>query len=122
MAAIPHPGLLEDMDDATASLIFQLQLEDSDRLAATSKGEGPSGQLSDAEIALRLYKTELENTATLVQDHQFASTLDPHGRETAIALGLMPPRREYPTPQNPQAAQIPGHTNVLDPNPGWWTL
>jgi hypothetical protein len=82
MATVPHPGLLEDMDDATASLIFRLQLEDSERLASTSKGKGPSSQLPDAEIALRLYKAELENTAALVRDHQFASTLDPHGRET----------------------------------------
>jgi hypothetical protein len=117
MATVPRPGLLEDMDDATASLIFQLQLEDSERLAATSKGKGPSGRLPDAEIALRLYKTELENTATLVRDHQFASTLDPYGRET-VALDLMPPRPEYPTPRNPQVAQIPGPTNVLDLNPG----
>jgi hypothetical protein len=122
MATIRHPGLLEDMDDATASLIFRLQLEDSERLAATSKGKEPLGQLPDAEIALRLYTAELENTATLVRDHQFALTLDPHGTETAVALILMPPRPEYPTPQNPQAAQIPGPTNVLDLNPGWWTL
>jgi len=77
MAAAPHPGLFPDMDDATASLILQLQLDDSRELAAKSTGKGPAGKLPDAEIALKLHKSELETTASLVRDHSIAFALDP---------------------------------------------
>jgi hypothetical protein len=110
-----HPGFLEDMDDETASLIFRLQLEDSAQLEATSKGKGPAGKLPDAEIALQLYKKELENTSALVRDHWIASCLDPHGWQTDMILRALPPRPERPATPGPQAVE--GEVTPVVPGP-----
>lgn len=56
------------MDEATARLIFQLQLEDLQEVTTTSKGKQRAGEVSDFEVALSCYKSELESGTTFVSD------------------------------------------------------
>jgi hypothetical protein len=73
----------EGIDDATAALILQLQLQDFKELAANSKGKGRVGTaLSDSELAVLLYEQELKKSEQFVNDRQVAARLDPLGSIT----------------------------------------
>ena len=66
-----------NMDSGTATLILQLQLEDSNELFESfeGKGKGREGVLSDSQIAFQMYKEDLERTAVLVADRTMSSSI-----------------------------------------------
>jgi hypothetical protein len=74
MAARSNDGLFQDMDDETALLILQLQLEDSRQLAGNFQHNN-HGEESDTEIAFGLAREELERNAAVLQDHQIAAAV-----------------------------------------------
>jgi hypothetical protein len=49
---------------------IQLQLEDIENLFSTFKGKHREDESSDAELALRLYKGELDVNASIISDRQ----------------------------------------------------
>jgi hypothetical protein len=65
------------MDEETAALIIQLQIEDSQELSAISegKGKGKEGDVSDAELALGLYNEDLRQRASIIQDRQMTKSI-----------------------------------------------
>jgi hypothetical protein len=101
------------MDEATAMLIFQLQIEDSQELLDTleDKGKTREGELSDTQYALQLYAENMKCNSALVTDRQMtrgiADTCQSDGvllteivsqyhdcvgdRETALGLSGMTP-------------------------------
>lgn len=87
------PGLFEDIDDATARLAIQLQLEDSKEVVARLVGDGlvTRGNDGDVEFALRLHIEEMERVSSLLQDRHIAEVA---GREAELgaqaAQALMP--------------------------------
>ncbi len=74
MAARNHRAFPE-VDNATALVIIQLQLEDSRQLAANFQHHENNGEETDSEIALRLAREELERNAVILQDRQIATAI-----------------------------------------------
>ena len=62
-------------DDATASLILQLQNEDIDRMLNTEKGKGREGEFSDAHLALTAYQQELQTMNVILTDRCMSRSL-----------------------------------------------
>ncbi|PVH70490.1 hypothetical protein DL98DRAFT_135935 [Cadophora sp. DSE1049] len=65
------------MDTATAALIIQLQIQDSDELfeGLSGKGKTRDGVFSDSQIAARLYKEDLERNASIVADRRMTISI-----------------------------------------------
>lgn len=60
----------ENIDQETADLILQLQLEDASLYFETSKGK--SRELTDEEIAFWMQQEDLQNTSNLAKDKRMA--------------------------------------------------
>jgi hypothetical protein len=84
--------ILGGMDPATAALILELQIEDSEEILASSgrKGKGREGIVSDTQLALQFYREDLERNARIIADHQMTKSLSEacrtDGHEVAISL------------------------------------
>lgn len=63
------------MDDLTAALLIKLQLEDTEKILSSFKGKAPEGELSDNELALQLYKEELEGNACILSDRRMTRSI-----------------------------------------------
>jgi len=74
MTANPMTSMLAFTDEASAALIIQLQIQDSQQLsdAYWTKGKGREGELSDFQLAAYLYREDLQRNAT--QPHQLPKT------------------------------------------------
>ncbi|PBP19053.1 IBR finger domain protein [Diplocarpon rosae] len=68
----------DDMDLETAALILQLQIEDSEELFASSggKGKGKEGVLSETQLALQIFKEEMQRRATMIADRQMTRSIN----------------------------------------------
>jgi len=69
--------LFDDIDEATAALIIQLQLEDSAAIVAAidRKGKGIEGELSDIQLALQLYQEDMHRSNTIINDRQMTKSI-----------------------------------------------
>ena len=56
------------VDDATATLILQLQNRDIEELIHISKGKSQDGEISDSDLAVALYQKELQGMRTILTD------------------------------------------------------
>jgi hypothetical protein len=74
MGAIAQP-CQRDLDLKTAELIIDPQLKDTEALFSSSKGKQRQNEVSDAELALQLYKQELENSARLILDRRMTQSI-----------------------------------------------
>ncbi|PVH84534.1 hypothetical protein DL98DRAFT_485129 [Cadophora sp. DSE1049] len=65
------------MDSETAALILQLHIEDSDELFSSceGKGKGIEGVVSDTQIALQLYRDELQRNANIISDQNMTRSM-----------------------------------------------
>ncbi|PBP18079.1 hypothetical protein BUE80_DR010964 [Diplocarpon rosae] len=81
-----------DMDLETAALILQLQIDDSEELFASSdrKGKGREGVLSDTQLALQIFKEEMQRNAAITADRQMTRSIHEacrtDGNEIATSL------------------------------------
>ena len=66
-----------EMDDETAALITQLQLQDSTEELERSqaKGKNVEGTLSDHQLALQLIQEDLKRHATILNDRKMAASM-----------------------------------------------
>lgn len=64
-----------ELDDATATLIFQLQSEDIEELLSANKGKGRNGEISDADLAVATYQQELQASNTILTDRCMVRSL-----------------------------------------------
>lgn len=66
-----------EIDAETAALIIQLQIEDSEEFAAENMGKGKAkeGELSDEQIAVELFKEDLERNALIIKDRQMTKSI-----------------------------------------------
>jgi hypothetical protein len=69
--------MFANMDIATAALMIQLQLEDSNELVESfaDKGKGREGVLSDSQIAFQMYREDLERSIALVEDQKMSTSI-----------------------------------------------
>lgn len=66
---------LDYVDDATATLILQLQKRDIEELFDTNKGKSRDGEYSDADLALVIYQKELEDRNMIIADRRMSRSL-----------------------------------------------
>ena len=71
---IEAPHSLE-LDDATATLILQLQSGDLEELLSVNKGKGRDGDVSDADLAVATYQQELQTRNTILADRCMGRSL-----------------------------------------------
>ena len=69
--------LFDGIEEATAALIIQLQLEDSEELVATveRKGKGREDELSDIQLALQLFREDMQRYDTVIKDRQMTKSI-----------------------------------------------
>ncbi|KAK4995383.1 hypothetical protein LTR28_000544, partial [Elasticomyces elasticus] len=65
----------ETIDEESAALIMQIQLEDSKQLVSRFKGKQKEGEVSDIELALQLYQEELNLFDPFRADRQMARSM-----------------------------------------------
>ncbi|KAL8999132.1 MAG: hypothetical protein Q9169_001911 [Polycauliona sp. 2 TL-2023] len=71
----PHPFTLEDVDDASAALILQLQREVMEELKGSSKGKQRENEVSDIDLAIDLLQQDLQETSTILTDRCMSRSL-----------------------------------------------
>jgi hypothetical protein len=59
---------LGGLDPETLSIVLQIQLEDLETLTTGSKGKHCEGEVTDSDMAMDLYKSELEACARVASD------------------------------------------------------
>jgi hypothetical protein len=75
MAKVTQGADFQSMDDLTAALVIELQLEDAETVSSSFKGKAHEGTLSDAELALELYKQELKRNASIFSDRRMTRSI-----------------------------------------------
>lgn len=76
MAAMTWEGTFADVDPLTMRTIVQMQLEDSEELAARAKGkQREDDDKTDAQIAMEMYVDDLKNCDAALQDRNMAQSL-----------------------------------------------
>ena len=67
----------DSIDEDTAALIIQLQLEDSEAIIATAegKGKGREGELHDVQVALQLYRGYMQQVETFFTDRKMTKSI-----------------------------------------------
>lgn len=68
-------------DEATAKLVLQLQMEDMELLNQSSKGKGREDEVSDAQVAMELYRQDLEGNSAVISDRIMSKSIA-HAIET----------------------------------------
>lgn len=63
------------LDDASASLIIQLQIQDLEDLANSSKGKHRKGEQPDSDLALDTYKSELKSFESFISDRRMCKSV-----------------------------------------------
>lgn len=74
VGATPTYGL-EHLDDATTTLILQLQDRDIEELLYAKKGKGRDDQVTDAELAATTYQQELQERLAFLADRCMSRSL-----------------------------------------------
>ncbi|KAL8908883.1 MAG: hypothetical protein Q9171_005280 [Xanthocarpia ochracea] len=66
---------LDQIDDASAALILELQREDIEELQRSSKGKNREDEVSDIDLAVQLYHQDLEQTSAVLTDRCMSRSL-----------------------------------------------
>lgn len=69
-----HPDMFA-MDEMTARLILQIQMEDMETLSKTAKGKGRENEKTDADLAMELYKKDLEDNCAFLSDRLMSRSI-----------------------------------------------
>ena len=75
MAACIAESSLFTLDQQTAELIIQLQLEDAEVYFSSAKGKGRAGEVSDEMLAFEMQRQEIENISLLCTDNRMARSM-----------------------------------------------
>ncbi|KUJ11856.1 uncharacterized protein LY89DRAFT_653328 [Mollisia scopiformis] len=69
--------LLTTLDEETLALILRLQIDDSVELCplAEAKGKGREGDLSDSQLAFKVYREDLERNAVMLKDRVITKSI-----------------------------------------------
>ncbi|TAQ85458.1 hypothetical protein B7494_g6206 [Chlorociboria aeruginascens] len=123
-----HEASFHDLDEETAALIIQLQIEDADSYSSNSKGKGREGDVLDEALAFNLQKEELKKIYSFLSDKRMtqsiASAVQNDGpilsdvllREDMVASDRLMARRlvEGVESSNTEFAEVDPEANILD--------
>ncbi|KAL8855426.1 MAG: hypothetical protein Q9178_007938 [Gyalolechia marmorata] len=70
-----HPFVLDEIDDASAALILELQREDVEQLQRSFKGKNREDDVSDIDLAVQLFQQDLEQTSAVLTDRCMSRSL-----------------------------------------------
>ena len=74
-ASVAQFPLAVEIDDTTAKLIIQLQLEDLEELAGNQKGKQAEGSQNDTQDAISTYRQELQQILMVLSDRSMARSI-----------------------------------------------
>ena len=75
MEANTYHFSLDEVDDATAALIVQLQREDVEELQSSDKGKNRESDFSDADLAMTIFQEELQHSSVILNDRCMSRSL-----------------------------------------------
>ena len=75
MEANPCHFSLDEVDDATANLIIQLQREDVEELQSSDKGKSRESDVSDADLAMITFQEDLRQRSAVLNDRCMSRSL-----------------------------------------------
>lgn len=75
MAACIYESPLSTLDQQTADLILQLQLEDTEVYFSSAKGKGREGEVSDETLAFEMQRQEIETMSLFCTDNRMARSM-----------------------------------------------
>ena len=70
-----HFFSLDEVDDATAALIIQLQREDVEELQSSDKGKGREIDGCDVDVAMTIFQEELQQRSAILNDRCMSRSL-----------------------------------------------
>ena len=70
-----HTFSLQEVDDASAALILQLQREDAEELQRSCKGKNREDVVSDIDLAIKLFQQDLEERSAFLTDRCMSRSL-----------------------------------------------
>ncbi|KAL8880876.1 MAG: hypothetical protein Q9198_001802 [Flavoplaca austrocitrina] len=71
----PDTFSLQEVDDASAALILQLQREDAEELQRSSKGKNREDVISDHDLAIELFQQDIHEMNTFLTDRCMSRSL-----------------------------------------------
>lgn len=125
----PAANIIGTMDEQSAALVLQLQLEDIANIFATAKGKGRADDSTadDAAYALQLHQQELETSMVILEDRKMCQSIaravqdDQHilAREAeAEAVAVRDRRLAHQMEDQPDAAAAAGSIGFPGFRPG----
>ncbi len=120
MASDPLVALLNCMDEETAAMIIQIQLEDSLEFSERSEGKGKrrEGELSDLQLAINLYQEDLKRNASILADRKMTRSIA-HACQTDGDLLTTALSQEQSAASDRETACKLGGVPALNPIPPW---
>ncbi|KAL8754115.1 MAG: hypothetical protein Q9184_005218 [Pyrenodesmia sp. 2 TL-2023] len=99
------------MDEATAYLIYQLQMADIEEARQKSKGKGRENEIPpDAELAIQLQQEELEREATERADHRMAVSIGRAVQDDGANITIMVGEESRAAGDREMACRLGGQT------------
>ncbi|KAI4200377.1 MAG: hypothetical protein LQ346_002387 [Caloplaca aetnensis] len=99
------------MDEATAELIYRLQLDDLEEAKQMSKGKGREhDSVPDAELALQLQQEELEREARVRADHRMATSIGRAVQDDGANIAIMAGEESRAAGDRAMACRLGGQT------------
>ena len=75
MEANTYQFSFDEVDDATAALIIQLQHEDVEELQSSDKGKNRESDVSDTDLAMTTFQEELHHSSVVLNDRCMSRSL-----------------------------------------------
>jgi hypothetical protein len=107
----------QSIDDLTATLLIQLQLEDIEQILSCSKGKNRQGELTDTELALHLYKQDLECGASILSDRRMTKSIGRAVKTDADALAESSSQEQCAARDRNMACELSGTQTPSDVKP-----
>lgn len=103
--------IMSAMDEATADLIYQLQMTDIEEARQKSKGKGRENEsLPDAELAFQLQQEELEREAIERADHRMAASIARAVQDDGANITIMAGEESRAAGDREMACRLGGQT------------
>ena len=71
----PRQQAFDEIDDASAALILQMQREDVDELLASSKGKKRKREESDSDLAMAMFRDDLQDMSAVIADRSISRSM-----------------------------------------------
>jgi hypothetical protein len=114
--------IFNDIDEETAAVIIQIQLDDSNDLYNKLEGKGKSrqGTLMDSQVALQLYRGDLERTASIISDRKMTKSIARACQIDGQALSVSMSQEQIAASDREMACRLSGVTEPSTVPP--WTV